>query len=431
MIASWMVFSVVTGCAFTVAAIAADRLASTGRQARRFVWFTAMAVTTCWPAIMLARTALFAGRDSSDAALLPMSGAHRLSTIIVSAPMWDVSPYLSALIVLAWGVLTSWLVARLVFAIRYIRRSQAGWRSLDIDGLSVRIASDAGPAVIGLWAMDVVLPEWVLAMSPSELDLILRHETEHRKARDPSLLLIATLLTALFPWNPALWFQARQLRIAIEIDCDTRVLQSHPRWRDYAFLLLTIAQRQAGKRRQFAPALSEPTSNLERRITAMRTRPAFSPFRSVCLSLAAVAAFALACAVEKPESPDHTSQVLANVVQKTTARPTRFVEPNESMTFFEFQVEKPVAPRETPKIRYPSAMKGSGIGGEVIAQYVVDRNGRAVMETFKTLSSPGPEFTAAVKAALPRWQFDAAVIRGTKVAQLVEQAFQFTAPPKA
>jgi hypothetical protein len=431
MITSWMVFSIVTGCAFTMAAVAADRLASIGRQARRFVWFTAMALTTCWPAIMLARTALFPARDSSAAALLPVSGAHRLSTIIVSAPMWDVSPYWSVLIVFAWGVLTTWLMARLVFAIRYIRRAQATWRSLNIDGLSVRIASDAGPAVIGLWAMDVVLPEWVLAMSRPELDLILRHEAEHRKARDPSLLLIATLLTALFPWNPALWFQARRLRIAIEIDCDTRVLQSHPRWRDYALLLLTIAQRQAGKTGQFAPALSESTSNLERRITAMRTNPTFSPFRSACLSAAAVVAFALACAVEKPESPDHSSQVQANVVQKTTARPTRFVEPNESMTFFEFQVENPATPRETPKVRYPSAMKGSGIGGEVIAQYVVDRNGRAVMETFKALSSPGPEFTAAVKAALPTWQFDAAVIRGTKVAQLVEQAFQFTAPPKA
>jgi beta-lactamase regulating signal transducer with metallopeptidase domain len=308
MIASWMVFSVVTGCAFTIAAVAADRLASIGRQARRFIWLTAMVVTTCWPGIMLARTALFPARDSSAAALLPVSGAHRLSTIIVSAPMWDVSPYWSVLIVLAWGVLTTWLAARFVFAIRHIRRSQATWRSLNIDGLSVRIANDAGPAVIGLWAMDVVLPEWVLAMSQPELDLILRHETEHRKARDPSLLLIATLLTALFPWNPALWFQARRLRIAIEIDCDTRVLQSHPRWRDYALLLLTIAQRQTGKTRQFAPALSEPTSNLERRITAMRTKPTFSPFRSVFLGVATVAAFALACAVEKPESPDHTSR---------------------------------------------------------------------------------------------------------------------------
>jgi bla regulator protein blaR1 len=431
MIASWMVFSIVTGCAFTTAALAADRLASIGRQARRFIWFTAMVVTTCWPAITLARSALFPVRDSSGGGLLPVSEAHRLSTIIVSASMWDISPYWSALIVLAWGLLTSWLVARLVFAVRHIRRSRATWRSLEIDGMSVRIASDAGPAVIGLLAMDVVLPEWVLAMSQPQRGLILRHEAEHREARDPYLLLIATLLTALFPWNPTLWFQARRLRIAIEIDCDARVLQSHPRWRDYAQLLLTIAQRQVGKTREFAPALSEPTSNLERRITAMRTKPTFSPFRSVCLSVSATAAFALACAVEKPESPDHPNRLQADAIQKTAVRSAQPLGPNESMTYFEFQVQKPATPRESQQLQYPATMKGSGIGGEVIAQFVVDRTGRVDMDTFKALSSSAPEFTAAVKAALPTWRFDAAVIRGTKVGQLVQQAFQFTAPPGA
>jgi beta-lactamase regulating signal transducer with metallopeptidase domain len=430
MIASWMVFSIVTGCAFTMAAVAADRLASIGRQARRFVWFTAMVVTACWPAIILARTALFPARDSSAAALLPVSGAHRLSTIIVSAPMWDVSPYWSALIVLVWGVLTTWLAARFVFAIRYVRRSQATWRSLEIDGMTVRIARDAGPAVIGLWAMDVVLPEWVLAMSQPELDLILRHETEHRKARDPSLLLIATLLTALFPWNPALWFQARRLRIAIEIDCDNRVLQSHPRWRDYALLLLTIAQRQTSKRRQLAPALSEPISNLERRITAMHTKPTFSPFRSVFLGVATVAAFALACAVEKPASPDHTSQVQASVGRKTAVGSTQVIEPNENNTYFEFQVNRLARPRETPHLEYPAAMRGSGIGGEVVAQFVVRNTGQVDMDTFKVEKSTGPEFTAVVKGALGALRFDPAVIRGKRVNQLVEWAFQF-APPGA
>lgn len=72
-------------------------------------------------------------------------------------------------------------------------------------------------------------------------------------------------------------------------------------------------------------------------------------------------------------------------------------------------------------------MKGSGIGGEVLAQYVVDKTGRVDMRTFKALESPGPEFTAAVKAALPTWRFDAAVVGGTKVAQLVQQVFEFTA----
>ena len=124
MIAAWMIFSIATGCAFTLAAIAADRFAAIGRQARRFIWFTAMAVTTCWPAITFARSALFPIRDSAGGGLLPVSGAHRLNTIIVSAPIWNVSPYWTASIVLTWGALTIWLIARFVFAIWYIRRSQ-------------------------------------------------------------------------------------------------------------------------------------------------------------------------------------------------------------------------------------------------------------------------------------------------------------------
>jgi protein TonB len=76
-------------------------------------------------------------------------------------------------------------------------------------------------------------------------------------------------------------------------------------------------------------------------------------------------------------------------------------------------------------------MKRAGIAGEVSAQYVVDKTGRVDMSSFKVLKSSGPEFTAAVRAALPTFRFDAAVIRGTKVAQLVQQAFEFTAPSGA
>ena len=430
MIPAWMVFSLVTGCAFTTAAIAADRLASIAGRPRRYVWFAAMVVTTCWPAITLIRTAVFPGRDPSAAGVSPLSGAHRLSAILVSAPVWDVSPYWGALILLAWGVISAGLVARLAYSVRYIRRLQTTWRPVEIDGVSVHIASDAGPAVIGLRPMHVVLPEWVLGMNQAHRDLILRHEAEHRKARDPYLLLIATLLTALFPWNLALWFQAVRLRTTIEIDCDTRVLHTHPRWREYALLLLTIAQRQADETQPLAPALTEPTSNLERRITAMRTTPTFSRLRALCLGFAATAAFALACAVDKPQSPDRTNRLQANAVEKHAVNPAQSVNLTGN-TFFEFQVEKPATLRETPHLQYPTAMKVSGVGGEVLAQYVVDKTGRVDMSSFKVLKSSGPEFTAAVRAALPTFRFDAAVIRGTKVAQLVQQAFEFTAPSGA
>jgi TonB family protein len=100
-------------------------------------------------------------------------------------------------------------------------------------------------------------------------------------------------------------------------------------------------------------------------------------------------------------------------------------------TFFEFQVDKPVVARETLHLRYPAAMKRSGISGELWAQFVVNENGRVDIRTFKTLKSPGPEFTAAVKAALSTWQFEPASVRGQRVKQLVQQAFIFRLPPDA
>ena len=55
------------------------------------------------------------------------------------------------------------------------------------------------------------------------------------------------------------------------MDCDARVLRVHPSPERYGMLILTIAQRRSIAPTLFAPMLSEPTTNLERRILAMRT----------------------------------------------------------------------------------------------------------------------------------------------------------------
>ena len=108
---------------------------------------------------------------------------------------------------------------------------------------------------------------------------------------------------------------------------------------------------------------------------------------------------------------------------------TQAIDP-ATTTFFEYQVDKPVTVRTSVKPRYPAALRSSRVSGEVWAQYVVDETGRIDMRTFKALKSPGPEFTAAVREVLPTWRLDPAVRHGRKVKQLVEQAFEFTLPPK-
>jgi TonB family C-terminal domain len=96
-----------------------------------------------------------------------------------------------------------------------------------------------------------------------------------------------------------------------------------------------------------------------------------------------------------------------------------------NQTYFEFQVEKPVAPLNNAQPNYPGMLQSQGVKGRVIAQFVVDTTGRADVSTFKVLETDHELFSAAVKSALPRMRFIPAEVGGHKVKQLVQQPFVF------
>jgi len=99
---------------------------------------------------------------------------------------------------------------------------------------------------------------------------------------------------------------------------------------------------------------------------------------------------------------------------------------NSDQTYFEFQVEKQVAPAPgNPSPRYPDMLRSANVEGEVLAQFVVDTTGKADMSTFKTLKETHALFTQAVKTALPQMRFYPAEVGGKKVKQLVQMPFQF------
>ena len=74
---------------------------------------------------------------------------------------------------------------------------------------------------------------------------------------------------------------------------------------------------------------------------------------------------------------------------------------------------------------YPEVQRARGVEGEVFARFVVDEKGRVDMKTFEVISASSPAFTNAVRYALERARFEPAEAGGRKVAQLVEQHFQF------
>ena len=91
---------------------------------------------------------------------------------------------------------------------------------------------------------------------------------------------------------------------------------------------------------------------------------------------------------------------------------------------FEVDVEV-VAIGGTVHPEYPELLRSSGTEGQVIAQFVVNQNGRADPNTFRVVSSTHRLFSDAVSRALPQMRFKPATIRGNPVSQLVQQLFVF------
>lgn len=94
--------------------------------------------------------------------------------------------------------------------------------------------------------------------------------------------------------------------------------------------------------------------------------------------------------------------------------------------FLEFQVEKMTRIRPGSNApRFPIALRGQSIEGEVLVQFVVDSSGQPRMDTFRVLRSTHAAFTEAVRDWLPKVRFYPAEIGGRPVAQMVQMPFTF------
>ncbi len=417
MITTWMIYALVIGASLTAAAFALERVTTNGRTPTRFVWFAAMVSSVAWPfgaAILSLMPA-----HGNGGQLLPF--AVRLQPISVMA---DASTShvltIDRLLIGGWILLSALLIVRLARGVRILRRTRAAWSEHRVDGATVRISDNVGPAVVGLRRMDVVIPDWVLALDAPLRAIVLRHEEEHRDARDPYLLFASAVATALMPWNPCLWIQAQRLRLAVEMDCDARVLRRHPSPERYGLLMLTIAQRRTITPTLFAPMLSEPVTQLERRIRAMQNTPRLTRTTIIAGTVIAAALVAFACSVQpdRASAPKNASRSAGGI-----GVPTRVT---DNQTYFEFQVEKQAAPNPiNPQPRYPSLLRAAHVEGEVLVQFVVDTTGRPDVSTFKVLKSTHDLFAQSVKAVLPNMKFYPAEVGGKAVKQLVQMPFQF------
>jgi TonB family protein len=416
MIATWMFSALLFTACLTLAAVAADTIARATGRPTRWIWCAALAAGALWPiALPLATRAL--PRLRLAAARLPALTVIPDSPTLLGSRGTAVWRVAETLLLIFWALASVLLVVRLARAAAALRRVRARAEQRTLDGVPVLLTDRLGPATIGLRRTTVIVPRTLLELDEGLRALVLRHETEHGAARDPWLLLAASVGVAMLPWNAPLWFIARRLRLALEIDCDARVLASGAEPTRYGQLLLWIAQHHGTI--PLAAMLAAGPSHLERRIAAMH--PRLSRHRALQLFTACgvltLAVFA-ACSEGSPNGPLAGG---APAQSKSAAAPTKVNGP-----YLEFQVEGQA--QQIPgsgNLTYPASMRMANREGEVLAQFVVNEQGVVETTSFKVLKSSDPAFTAAVRNALPGMRFRPAVVGGRAVKQLVQQPFTF------
>ena len=420
MIASWMLYTLAIGILTTIAAAAAARAFDARGWPTRFVWASALVISVVWPVASL--TSRLLPESAAPVTVLPF-------TIMVEAPAAVVSENADRALTIERALLGLWIVlslvslVRIASAVRVVERSRRLWRRGRVDGMRVKISENMGPAVVGLGTMDVVLPSWILSLDAPLRAIVLRHEEEHRLARDPQLLFGAAIVVALMPWNLALWYHARRLRLAVELDCDARVLRAHPSPERYGMLMLTIAQRRSTAPAMFAPMLTEPTTNLERRIVAMRSKTKkLARVTAYGGGLVAAGTLLLASSLQSAPRGAATTEfstpltravaavaepALEQVRQQAGAAAAKRSMP-DTATVRRLPAVKVASRFETaqagnPAPRYPDLLRSAGVEGGVVARYTTNAQGVPDSASIEILQSSHRLFTNAVLRVLPLW----------------------------
>ena len=337
MTAPWLVYVLAVGTLLTVgAAVSAAACRQLGWSTRfsfagALLGIVALAVVAPQPApldravpVKVVKTSASAAQTDDAMTLVERLRAARSmlsdEAVELSVALQRRVPPAAARVMLAgWLGLSTTLLLIFVVVNRRFARARRSWPSHSLQGTAVRVAPGVGPAVLGFLRADIVVPQSLLARSDEEQRLILAHEREHVRRGDHLLLGGAWLCTIVFPWHPAVWYLTNRVRLAIELDCDARVLRGGASPRSYGALLIDMAARQSAVRIG-ALALVDGPSHLERRIRAMQwTRGRLSRGRGLVLGAASGLLVLAACEAKLPTSAEVAEMDVASA-QRNAAR---------------------------------------------------------------------------------------------------------------
>ena len=206
----------------------------------------------------------------------------------------------------AWALASLACLTIALVVARRLARARRAWPEVALQGQRVRLARDFGPAVVGVRDAGIVVPGWLLACAAPVQRLVLA---------------LGGAIVIAMPWHPVAWWMLARLRLAVELDCDRRVLAGGVAPADYGALLLDVAGRGTaipfGSPMLGIPTLATRTTHIERRLVAMTTpRARFARTRLVAAASLTVVALLAACESRLPTSAELEAMDVATMEDK-------------------------------------------------------------------------------------------------------------------
>jgi hypothetical protein len=295
MILPWMLYSSAVALLLGLAAACAESVVRARGSAARGVWLGALLGSVLIPAAAALLPA-WGSAPFLSRSVPPGAREAALPSALPALASFAPDPWLLG----GWGLASGLALSAIAASYVWLARRGREWSFRVVDGHGIWASRDVGPAVVGFFRSRIVVPEWVLEWEPGRRTLVLAHEDEHLRARDPGLLLGALLLLAAFPWNAGLWWQWRRLREAVELDCDIRVLARGLDPGAYSRVLVDVTE-QGHSHRLAVAAISRPGSFLERRIRIMlKPRTRRWTLRAASTALISGVLVLAACRVDRP-----------------------------------------------------------------------------------------------------------------------------------
>ncbi len=412
MVAHWMLYCLLVGCCFGVAAHAGETLLRMFGRQGRWVWMLALLLSVALPLINYGFPNLLAGsvvNSTLDDGARTMVGVL-MPGILVQAPSeTQYAALFNSFLLLFWIVLSLSLLSLIAWTTVKLINERRFWREEKVGGRGVLVSTNVGPAVIGVLEHTIVVPCWLLDLDEEEQRLAVLHESEHARAGDIWLLFCGLMTLVLLPWNVAIWWQLRRLRLAVEADCDARVLSSGTSAHSYSSFLLNVCSK-AQKPKATALALSERKSPLLRRIEMM-TRKTRWTFVRGGLYVALLGVFlTLACETPAPLESD---------MSDASSPPPPALDARAA------DLDQPPSRLSGPPPIYPELMKKAGIGARIVATLIVGIDGKVEPGSVEIVESSNEAFNGPAISMMSGTRWQPALVDGEPVRTVVQCPMEF------